>query len=265
MKKGILIFSAVLMTLSLLAFSVLNSTNTYEVKDSTIAENIKAPQKIDTSIFSDFIYDVGTRFSPIKKADLNSLRSFDDIIEQEHAQRIIAYTSLTVFLVQDDKKMNTKAVGTSGEFNTKQLKMLQDFDTSTNLVIRAEYQGKHEETGVVEDTYSSPYFTIVPEKQAVYADGKEALITFLKEKGKAAVAKAHVDAKKLKPAKLYFTVTTNGTVDKVKLDRSSNYPEIDDFMIELIQKTPRNWIPAENSNGEKVEQELVVSFGLLGC
>ena len=36
-------------------------------------------------------------------------------------------------------------------------------------------------------------------------------------------------------------------------------------MIQLIKNTPDQWVPAENEKGEKVEQELVVSFGLMGC
>ena len=39
----------------------------------------------------------------------------------------------------------------------------------------------------------------------------------------------------------------------------------DNKMIELITKTPGLWIPAENSRGEKVDQELVLSFGMVGC
>ena len=263
MKKRIIILSIVIITLSLLTFGLMNTNNTEMAKESAIATSTKSVD--ENKNFTDFMYDVGTRFSPIKKADLDTIRSFNDIIGQEHAERIIEYKSVTVYLMQDGKKTNTKESGTTAIFNAKQLKMLQDFDYSTNLIIWADYQGKHVETGEIEDASWTPYLTIVPEKQAVYQDGKEALMTFLKETGKAAVAKANVDAIKLQPAKLFFTVTKNGSVEKVKLDRSSNYPEIDNFMIELIQKTPRNWIPAENSNDEKVDQELVISFGLIGC
>ena len=28
---------------------------------------------------------------------------------------------------------------------------------------------------------------------------------------------------------------------------------------------PRAWQPAENAKGEKVDQELVISFGAMGC
>jgi hypothetical protein len=36
-------------------------------------------------------------------------------------------------------------------------------------------------------------------------------------------------------------------------------------MAELIANTSGEWIPAENAQGEKVEQELVLFFGSMGC
>ena len=91
------------------------------------------------------------------------------------------------------------------------------------------------------------------------------LLNFLRTKGKAIVASEKVEPKKLQAAKLFFTVSKIGDIKSVRLDRSSNYPKIDDFMIQLIKNTPDQWVPAENEKGEKVEQELVVSFGLMGC
>lgn len=35
-------------------------------------------------------------------------------------------------------------------------------------------------------------------------------------------------------------------------------------MLELMWNAPGKWIPAENSKGNKVEQELVVKFGMPG-
>ena len=51
----------------------------------------------------------------------------------------------------------------------------------------------------------------------------------------------------------------------VKLDGASGYLSINNRMIELINKAPGKWNPAENAKGEKVDQELAVSFGLRGC
>ncbi|MEX0272801.1 MAG: energy transducer TonB, partial [Flavobacteriaceae bacterium] len=67
------------------------------------------------------------------------------------------------------------------------------------------------------------------------------------------------------PAKLFFTVTAKGSLENIRLDRSSGYPSIDEKMLELLPQVPGKWIPAQNRNGENVAQELVVSFGLLGC
>ena len=36
-------------------------------------------------------------------------------------------------------------------------------------------------------------------------------------------------------------------------------------MLELMRNAPGKWIPVENSKGNKVEQELVVKFGMPGC
>ncbi len=78
-------------------------------------------------------------------------------------------------------------------------------------------------------------------------------------------ARANVQDDKLQPAKLFFTVTKSGTLENVRLDRTSNYPEVDKQMIELITTVPGIWEPALNDEGKKVDQELVVSFGLMGC
>ena len=75
----------------------------------------------------------------------------------------------------------------------------------------------------------------------------------------------NVDPEQLKPARLYFTVTKDGTIENLKLDSGSGYPEVDKKMMELITKTPGAWLPAKNSKAETVNQELVVFFGLMGC
>ncbi len=50
------------------------------------------------------------------------------------------------------------------------------------------------------------------------------------------------DPEKLKPAKSFFTVTKNGTIENIHLDWSSNYTSIiDAFMAELIKKLSGDW------------------------
>ena len=51
----------------------------------------------------------------------------------------------------------------------------------------------------------------------------------------------------------------------VELEESSGYPAIDKTMIELLTNAPGKWKPAKNAKGEKVDQQLVFSFGEVGC
>lgn len=73
------------------------------------------------------------------------------------------------------------------------------------------------------------------------------------------------DLRKTKPAKLYFTVTKDGAISNVSLDRISGYVPMDEAMIDLLKNVPGSWQPAENAEGEKVDQELVITFSMSGC
>lgn len=110
---------------------------------------------------------------------------------------------------------------------------------------------------------STTHLAVVPEKQAEYEGGKGALMNHLKENSKEARTSQQMD--ELKPFKLFFKVTKKGAIENIKLDGTSGYLSIDNTMMELITNAPGKWEPAENAKGEKVDQELVVSFGLTGC
>ncbi len=268
MKKNILLFCALLVVFSLVAYGFMdgNDSETDQVEiavSDEVAINTPAPEKVKKKNFSDFIYDIAPRFNAIKKTDLDKVSAFNDLIGEEHTQRILSYSSLSVVILDGDKKTETKETGKSGILTPAQIELLRSVEYSTNLVIMAEYMEKWPKTGLIENSRWGPYLTVVPEKQATYSNGKEALMEYLRESSKE--SRFNVVPEKLQPAKLYFTVTKNGTIEKVYLDRTSNYPSVDKTMIELISKAPGEWEAAENSKGEKVDQVLVVSFGLMGC
>ncbi|WP_422082474.1 energy transducer TonB [Ulvibacterium sp.] len=117
--------------------------------------------------------------------------------------------------------------------------------------------------GPWETSHWGPSLPVDPVKQAAYEGGMEALMEYLKENSREARAGQEMD--KLQPFKLVFTVTKNGTIENVRLDGTSGYLAIDYRMIDLILKAPGKWEPAENSKGEKVDQEQVVALGPTGC
>jgi len=268
MNKNIIIFCAIVSILSLAAFGFINWTDSVEDKVEISSSNIAVIDKqvveaISGPNFPDFFYGIGTRFNAIKKEDLDKLKSFNDIIEAEHAQRIMWYNSVSIIILEDDKETDIIETGKSDIFTDPQIELLRSLDYSTSILIRADYTEKSLESGKLEDSYWTPHLTIVPEKQAEYLDGNDALIEYLRENSLEFTSMALKS--KLQPAKLYFTITKEGTISKVKLERSSGYPTIDEKMIELISKVSGKWVPAENHKGEKVNQELVFSFGLMGC
>ena len=268
MKKSILIFSVVILALLSIVISIMYLSDaqlkTLEISESeNMAMSNSELDKITNRIFADFIYDVGPRFNPIKKSKLETIKSFNDLLDEEHAQRIIDYQSVSVVVIINDEKSEVHETSNSGEFTEAQIKLMQSSNYSTNLLISADFQEKNKENGAFEGVHWTPYLTVVPEKQAEYFYGKDALKKYLKENSED--ARINVIAEKLQPAKLYFTVTKKGTIENVRLDRTSYYPEVDERMIELITNLSGKWLPAENKKGEKVDQELVVSFGLLGC
>ena len=268
MKKSILVFCAVLTILSLSSCGYLsdNGLETDQLEPSIsgdLASNTQTIESVKKKVFTDFIYDIGPRFGPIKKVDVDKARTFDAFLDEEQLEKIVYLKSVNIIRVIDDKESGIREIGYSDKLTDAQIGLLQSFDYSTNFLIRAEYQQKNESINKLENSYATPYLTIVPEKQATYANGKAALKEFLEANSQD--VRANVERDKLQPAKLFFTVTKNGTIENVRLDRTSGYPSLDEKMIELITKTPGEWEPAKNTKGEKVNQELVVSFGLIGC
>jgi hypothetical protein len=268
MRKRLLFFYTVLTIISVTSCDFLNSNDAESdqigsLVGEEITENLKVEENTNSNIFSDFIYDVGPRFNAIKKSELKNVKAFSDLIEEEHANRITYYKKVSVMVLNGDEQTDIKETGKDGVFTSAQIELLQSSDYATNLKIWADYQEVDFYTGELVFSTWTPHLTVVPEKQASFAEGNDALKKYLKEETEE--VRTHVDPDKLQPAKLYFTVTKNGTIENVYLDRPSGYPLVDKKMIELITTTVGAWKPAENNNGEKVDQELVVSFGLKGC
>jgi hypothetical protein len=268
MRTGIFKISLAISILSLLSISCIDKNSPVSENNGTsiskedVAMNEQVEKIVNQPDFPEFIYEIAPRFNPIKKEDLHNARTFRDIIGEEDAQKIVSYNQLSVILLDGDKQTLTKEAGKASKFTTAQVDLLQSFDHSTNLLIWAKYQDMSESGAIFEEDWPH-YLTIVPEKQAEYEGGMEALKYFLDKNS--AEKTSGIPEDQLQAAKLFFTVTKDGTIDNIYLDRSSGFRDIDLMMFTLIKEAPGNWTPAENSKGEPVDQELVVSFGLKGC
>ena len=268
MKKRILLLVSLIAILILAVFAFTNSEvlsspkpelakgDTSEVEQSAI-ENVVGPE------LPEFVFDLGTRHKSIKKTVLQQATSFNDFIGQEHVNRIVEYYSLSVSELENGKQTDHKISGTSGELTVAQLDFLQSVDYGTDILLWATYLEKWEESGKIEDSYWTPHLTVVPEKQAAYKNGKDALLNYLKVQSEARIIENLED--RPQPGRLHFTVSTDGAIKNTEIRSSSGNTAIDNIMAELIANTSGEWIPAENAQGEKVEQELVLFFGSMGC
>lgn len=266
MKKSIFILSAIAITISLSTLCVINwieeSSVQTQITEKDLAFNFMHTN-IDNNELAKFIYDIGPRFSPIKMSAIKKANSIKDILDDNQLNNVKELKSVSFRLMKNDKRSELQEIGTTSTLTKSQLTFINSLTYSTSFVVETEYVQKNPQCGKLELTTLTPHYTVVPEVQAEYEGGKESLMEFLRENS--LELWKDIDEKELQPAKLFFTVTKSGAISNIYLDRTSNFPKIDKRMKELLSKVPGNWNSATNSLGEKVDQELVVSFGLVGC
>ncbi len=264
MNKRILLLSVFLVLILMVAFAFNNTNEPKSDRYEIASTEVAVPAELVTGKKDPVIqFDLGSRFQGIKKSDLDKATSFEDFIGFRHANRILSYKSLSVIELDDDKQTDRKITTNSGELTKAQREYLQAAGLSTNILIWAEYTEKWKESGLVEDSYWTPHLTIVPEKQAAYIHGEKAFLAYLEEN--IPEFTNFVRKEQLQPGRIYLTVGKEGTITNVDLQASSGIPQMDEKLVELIYEAPGKWTPAENAEGEKVEQLLVVFFGTMGC
>ncbi|RMG29128.1 MAG: hypothetical protein D6730_04430, partial [Bacteroidetes bacterium] len=143
-----------------------------------------------------------------------------------------------------------------------QMQLLHSADYSTDLFIRADYD-RSLISSISAAGFLTYYFTIVPEQEARYPGGAEAITAYLSANSREQTA--HIEQDELEPGKIAFTVSPQGNITHVRLLSTCGYPGLDNALLKLIHKLPGKWEPASNAKGEKISQELVLFFGNEGC
>jgi hypothetical protein len=159
--------------------------------------------------------------------------------------------------------MGSFTIEDGNSFTDEHVKLLQSADYGTNFNL----EGYTVPNIVVPDLNKKRYFnysmTVVPENQATYRVGNEALINFLSTKCQSTIDK--VERGHLKSGNISFTVTKEGSLSNIELQSTCGYPSVDGRMMDLMDRLPTVWNVATDSNGEKIEQTLVFSYGVGGC
>lgn len=267
MKKHLLFICAIIAGISLTAFGYLNYSNTST--DQQVKSSYTNPIPVDYFLNlnkepdePDFFYEVDSRFiKTITKEDLQNAKYINDIFTKDEINGIESFWDVNIVILPRDE--NKFAKGKDNQLNPAQLKLLQSTNYSTDFCIEAFCNRQFYETGTMRDECFVYYITIVPENEVEFKEGQQALIDYLKKNSQKEVAS--IDRERLEAGKLRFVVSKDGKIGDVALESTSGYSSIDDKMLELITNLPGAWEPAKNSKGKKVDQELIFSFGMVGC
>jgi hypothetical protein len=270
MKKIILTLTALLTIFSLTAFAYLNWGNSVNAQTAQLASDQIVDSGFDlTKIIGqeagfELLYKVDSRFlATVTKEKLLQAKSIADILPEEATQDIVSYFATEVSVLEKDRESDHLEKGNSETLNEAQVKLLQSADYSNNIFISANYKMKKLGSDQLEDKYLTYYITVIPEQEAEYTSGYQTLISYLKENS--TIETAIIEQNQLKPGRVDFTITKEGTVTNVRLTSTSGYPTVDKKLVELISKMPGRWYSATDANGEKVEQEFIFFFGFEGC
>ena len=272
MNKRILFILAAGVAFSLAALAYTSRNNAAADQESDASNSSALADAIPVSAGTDeteldLNYSVGSRWSTRTKQELEQIERISQLLSDGPALLRDSYRNVWVAVLHNDRDVRDikiSAVGQSEKFNDAQLELLRSCDYSTNLRITARNRRSDATHGVFDENDSIViYMTVVPEKQAAFVGGFEALVDYLK-----AGSEDHVtviEQNQLQPGKVFFTVTREGKIDHVKLVATSGYDSVDKALVEIVSDMPEMWAPAENGKGEKVDQEFVFSFGAVGC
>lgn len=255
MKKQIVIIGCLVAVMSIVGFVAVSQPDalTSEFKKETDVHVHTDFSALHTSSKPvDFHYGVGSRFfATISKEDLHKATTVTDLLPPEADWS--AYPIQKVIIKRLDVLFEAEREGTDLNLTEPQLTTLRSCEYGNSFRVMAwdEYN---------ELNY---FITVIPEKEASYKEGMDALVQYLRQNSASVVANVSED--KLRAGQMMFTVDEEGDIADVKLTESSGYPAIDNAMDALIRKTSGKWKPAANADGAKVEQKLMFSFGRAGC
>jgi len=267
MKKTLFIFCIAVTTLVVFAFRPIKNELQISTPNKTVGSEAFKFENDLLSLLKDQVgpavfYKVDSRFiATITLEKLYSATTILDILPEHARFGIESVQAVNFSVLKEDHELREVSFGAA--LTPAQLLLLKSTDYADNIRIEANYTSKNIQGDAGNNMQLVYYISVTPEQPAKYTDGYAALIHTLKKGSEDQILR--LDQDQLKPGKVNFTVTKNGTVAHVRIAESSGFADLDQAMLELIKSLPKNWNPAKNALGEPVEQDLVFFFGREGC
>jgi TonB family protein len=272
MKTSVKIISITIAIVGFTAFGfIAEITDTITSNSKIEIESIR-PESLDekkidlglselksSSVNSDLPYIVRRSFSkrnsvPITMKKLYNAAFINDVIKKPASDWITGYQTYEVSRTINGKEI--KAASSNATLTKEQKQIFNSVSLGAEVLVSANY------TSNIVNKQINVSLVVIPEKEAEYIGGYDNMINYLKENSPEDLSAKNF--KLLPQISITFNVNESGKTENVKMTNTSGNTEVDELLLELVQKMP-NWNPATNINGTVVKQNFVLEIGQFGC
>jgi hypothetical protein len=235
------------------------------VETENMAESAASPDSVwsfdQQPVPFEFHHSVDTRFvMTVRKSVLQNATRLNEVLP-DMQDELHEVQGVEIALIDRTGLRIVSAMGSGPVLNAEQIKLLRGLGYADHLMIRIERPKSY--NGHVYNDFLTPHLSIVPEQQARYTEGDEALVAYLREAS--AELTAGLAESQLQSGKIEFTIDAEGRLTAPVLHYTSGYEHLDAHLLKVIAALPGTWQPARDAQGQPVAQTLVYSFGLVGC
>ena len=203
------------------------------------------------------IRSVNTRTTTLSA--LEQAAKISDINPNHGSSWISSYESVEVAIKSDHE--TKESIGTSEKFSAEQKLLLNKASLNDEIIISVTYLPKNALNNATRNLRYS--YTIVPDQQAVFPGGQEALYAYLNEK--IVGPTSNPDTEGVDLAIISFSVNDAGHITDASIQHPSNNKDFDQALLGTIKDMPQ-WQAAVDASGVKVTQTFQLSIGyLVGC
>lgn len=194
-------------------------------------------------------------FISIQENKLDRINTLTDLDKRYPTSWVREYISVEISAYKNG--IQIKASGISDVLNQEQKELIRLADRSNDIAVIVTYIPNN---SLKNDTAKQYDFkvTVLPDKNADYAEGAEQLIQYLQENSIVNIEAGSFTGYDLTAIK--FTITEQGHITDIQVAMPSKDTKIDEMLVAAISKMP-SWKPAEFSNGLKVKQNFVLTIG----
>lgn len=194
-------------------------------------------------------------FISIQEDKLDKINTLTDLDKRYPTSWVKEYISVEISAYKNG--IQTKASGSSDVLNQAQKDLIRLADRNNDIAVIVTYIPNNSLKNNPAKQYDFNV-TIMPDQNAVYAEGAEQLIQYLQKNSIANIEAGSFTGYDLTAVK--FTITEQGDITDIQVALPSKDKKMDEMLVTAISKMP-NWKPAAFSNGLKVKQNFVLTIG----